>query len=108
MVAHLAGLVDWVLFGSRLLAHWGGLATLAAKGVATEGIRAGLTGDDFDPMKALTSAATTFGVDKAVQAGAERWCKMFKDWSRQRLMPLKLADLSKAEATDSSGATLML
>jgi len=59
------------LFGSTFAGTLAGkLGTLAAKGIATEGIRAGLSGDDFDPMKALTSAATTFGVDQAAKAAA--------------------------------------
>jgi hypothetical protein len=60
------------LFGGTFAGTLAGkLGTLAAKGIATEGIRAGLSGDDFDPMKALTSAATTFGVDKAIGAATD-------------------------------------
>lgn len=60
------------LFGGTFAGTLAGkLGTLAAKGIATEGIRAGLTGEDFDPMKALTSSATSFGVDKAVTAAKD-------------------------------------
>ncbi len=49
----------------------GKLAAMGVKGLATEGIRSLATGEDFDPMKAVTSAATTFGVDKALGAAKD-------------------------------------
>ena len=49
----------------------GKLATMGIKGLASEGIRSLATGEDFDPMKAVTSAATTFGVDKALGAAKD-------------------------------------
>lgn len=100
----LGGALTGSLFGSTFAGSLGGkLATLAAKGVATEGIRSGLTGEDFDPMKALTSAATTFGVDKAVQAGAES-LKNVQGLEQAATDASKLADLSKAQQI-AAGAT---
>ena len=55
-------------FGTGLM---GTLGSLGLKGIATEGIRAIASGEDFDPTKALTSAVTSFGVDQAVKSGAE-------------------------------------
>ena len=100
----LGGALTGSLFSSAFASSLGGkLATLAAKGVATEGIRSGLTGEDFDPMKALTSAATTFGVDKAVQAGAET-LQGVQGFEQAATDAEKLADLSKAQQI-AKGAT---
>lgn len=100
----LGGALTGSLFSSAFAGSLGGkLATLAAKGVATEGIRSGLTGEDFDPMKALTSAATTFGVDKAVQAGAET-LQGVQGFEQAATDAEKLADLSKAQQI-ATGAT---
>jgi len=81
----------------------GKAALMAGKGLATEGIRSGLMGEDFDPMKALTSAATTFGVDKAVQAGAES-LQGVQGFEQAATDASKLADLSKAQQI-AAGAT---
>tara|TARA_R100001460_G_scaffold51764_1_gene90533 strand:+ start:4865 stop:6763 length:1899 start_codon:yes stop_codon:yes gene_type:complete len=81
----------------------GKLGMLALKGITTEGLRAGLTGTDFDLGKAATSAATTFGVDKAVQAGAEA-LQGVQGFEQAATDAEKLADLSKAQEI-AKGAT---
>ncbi len=70
----IGGFLSGTALGS-LGALGGGLVgkagMLALKGITTEGLRAGLTGTDFDLGKAATSAATSFGVDKAIDAATD-------------------------------------
>ena len=103
----IGGFLGATGIGSTLAGVAGGLGgklgMLALKGITTEGLRAGLTGTDFDLGKAATSAATTFGVDKAVQAGAEA-LQGVQGFEQAATDAEKLADLSKAQEI-AKGAT---
>lgn len=79
---------------------------LALKGITTEGLRAGLTGTDFDLGKAATSAATSFGVDKAIGAATDAMGGATLQGTKDALAESTqgVADASKglAEATQAS------
>jgi hypothetical protein len=84
----------------------GKLGMLALKGITTEGLRAGLTGTDFDLGKAATSAATSFGVDKAIGAATDAVGGATLQGTKDALAESTqgVADASKglAEATQAS------
>ena len=98
-----AGLTSLGGLGGGLV---GKAAMMAGKGLATEGIRSGLMGEDFDPMKALTSAATSFGVDKAIGAATDAVRGATLQGTKDALAESAqgVADASKglAEATQAS------
>ncbi len=98
-----AGLGSLGALGGGLVGKAG---MLALKGITTEGLRAGLTGTDFDLGKAATSAATSFGVDKAIGAATDAVGGATLQGTKDALAESTqgVADASKglAEATQAS------
>lgn len=106
----IGGFLGATGIGSSLAGIAGGLGgklgMLALKGITTEGLRAGLTGTDFDLGKAATSAATSFGVDKAIGAATDAVGGATLQGTKDALAESTqgVADASKglAEATQAS------